>query len=203
MNLFRKIAGRSFLRTGVLLLLAAGFVLSGCKKDNGKEDEGDDEPEYYMRFKLNGDQIDYKSSLVTQILPVSNKGLYSCVLQGYGKFPEEANKNHLGIIIWDEAPLTTTTYRNNQNTENTDGDKVPQVVMSHLSKETTSYISLGVPPVPIPPLDKIVSDVQVVITELTDTRISGTFSGTLYMASDGTYTSTVSVTEGKFRLKRL
>ena len=199
-------AGRtpfSFLRTGLILLLTIGMVAGGCKKDSGDDDEDDGDTEYYMRFKLDGNQIEYKSGVVTQVLPISNKALYSCVLQGYGKFPEETGKNHLGIIIWDEEPITTITYRNNQNTENSDGDKVPQVLMTHLNSETTSYLSQGVPAAPIPPFDKIVSDVQVTITELTNTRISGSFSGTLYKTTDATFTSTVSVTEGKFRLKRL
>ncbi len=219
LNLFRQLAIRSgilswspaslsgrspvsLIRVGLILLLASGTVFTGCKKDSG-EGKGDGDPEYYLRFKVDGSPVEYKSGLGTQVLPVSNKALYSCVLHGYGKFPEEADRNHLGIIIWDEVPIISTTYRNNQSAENSEGAKVPQVLMTFLNSDKTSYLSQGVPPVPIPPLDNIISDVQVTITELADSRISGSFSGTLYKTTDGTFTSTVSITEGKFRLKRM
>ncbi len=192
----------SSLRAGLILLLALVLVAGGCKKDNGN-DEGEGDTEYYMRFKVNGSQVEYKSNLVAQVFPVSNKALYSCVLQGFEKFPEEGDKNHLGIIIWDEIPITNNTYRNDENTENSDGNEVPQVVVTYLDSDKTGYLSHGVPPVPVPPLDNIISDVQIAITELTASRITGTFSGTLYKTTDGTFSSTIVVTEGKFRLKRL
>lgn len=187
-----------------LLLLTTILIAAGCKKggDDGSNGGDADGSEFYIRFKADGTELEYKSNAITQVLAVSPKGLYSCALQGYNDFTMTDN-GLMSLIIWSEDPITATTYRNADNVSNSDGDKIPSVVVTFLDDKKVSYLSQGVPLARIPPLDKIVSDVQVTLTEVSQSRIAGNFSGTLFKTTDGAFSTTVKITDGKFNLRRL
>ncbi len=182
-----------------LFLLA---VLSGCKKDSGGDEDDDDETEFYVRFKANGVQKEFKSMASAQVFPVSNKAVYGSVIQGYQDF-NSSNKTHLGIIITNESALAATAYRNSVYVQNSDGDKLPQLLLSYPDEKGDGYISISTPTTQIPPFDKVVSDAVVNITTINNNRISGTFSGTVYLSTDATLATTVKITEGKFNVSVL
>jgi len=183
------------------LVLLFSFALAGCSKNNGNEEDEDPGSSYYIRFKIDGVQKEYKSNLVSQILPISNKLLYSAVMSG---FQDNAalDKNLLSMIIWSREPIAAKTYKNENDVANSDGDKVPEILVTYYDNDKVGYLSLGKPFSTQPPFDKIVSDAEIVITNLTDAYISGRFSGTVYKSTDGTYTQKLVVTEGQFNLKR-
>lgn len=183
------------------LVLLFSFALAGCSKKNS-DDEDDPGSSYYIRFKIDGAQKEYKSNTGFQVLPVSNKSLYSAVMNGF-QDDGALDKNLLNIIIWSKDPIVAKTYKNENDVANSDGDKVPEILITYNDNDKVGHLSLGKPFSTQPPFDRIVSDAQVVITNLTGSNISGTFSGTLYKSTDGTYTQKLVVTEGKFNLKKL
>jgi hypothetical protein len=197
--MLKTCAGKYF-----FFLLAIMVVSASCKKDGGDDGpDGDgDNTEFYIRFKADGTAADYKSNAITQVLPVSQKKLYSCMLQGYKDFTV-TNNNLMSLVIWSENPIAAKTYRNADNAVNSDNEKIPQVLITYLDGNKVSYQSQGVFLSSLPPFDKILSNVVVTITEVSQSRIAGSFSGTLYKATDATFSTTVKITDGKFNLKRL
>jgi hypothetical protein len=109
----------------------------------------------------------------------------------------------MSLLIWSENAIAAKSYRNAVNAVNSSNEKIPQVLVTYLDGNKASYQSQGVLLSSLPPFDKILSDVQVTITEVSATRIAGSFSGTLYKTTDATFTTTVKITEGTFNLKRL
>ncbi|MBL7698903.1 MAG: hypothetical protein JNK79_12120 [Chitinophagaceae bacterium] len=184
----------------LLVVLAIVFIEGGCKKDNGDDDGPDPEDtDYFVEFKANGVQQKYTSNALSQVITQASDGLYSCVLQGYGDYPDNADKNLLSMIIWNTEPITTFTYLNNNWVQKADETQVPQVLITYIDAGKNSFLSQKVPS-PIPPFDKIVSDVEVKISDLGEKHISGTFSGTLYSVTDATFSTVVEITDGKFNL---
>lgn len=190
---------QGFLKTTALLFVLV-IIVGGCSKNNGTG-EGEGENDFYLQFKVNGTEKVYKSNVISQVLPVSSKALHSCILQGYSDF-SNAERNLVSMIIWSESPVIAKGYNNSDDATNSDGAKLPQVLITYVDNEKDSYLSQGKPVVVFPPLDKVVSDVQLTITKLEAGRIAGTFSGTLYKTSDASFSSTVKITDGKFNLKR-
>ena len=176
-------------------ILATILAVSGCKKDgvdNDSEGEGG-ENEFFMSFKADGADIEYKSNTITQLLPVSDKGLYSCILQGYKDFP--ATDDHLmSLIIWSRDPIATKTYRNAVNVVNTDDDEIPEIVVTYLNGDDAGYLSQNIFLPAIPGYEHVVTDAEITLSEINDGYITGTFSGTLYKSTDATFTTTVKIT---------
>lgn len=200
-NIYHAFLSKICVQKYFFFLLAA-VVFMGCKKDAGGSSDGGGGTEFYIRFKANGTAAEYKSNAITQVLGVSPKGLYSCALQGYKDFSMTDN-NLMSLVIWSEKPIAAKTYRNAENAVNTSNEKIPQVLATYLDGNKISYLSQGTLLSSLPPFDKILSDVEVTITEVSASRIEGSFSGTLYKTTDPNFTTTVKITEGKFNLKRL
>jgi hypothetical protein len=187
----------------LFVMLAMALLAGACKKDNGDSDDDGtpNDSDYFVEFKANGEQQKYTTNALSQIMAPGSDQLYSAVLQGYGDYPTNADKNLLSIIIWNTEPITTTTYLNDNWVEKSDESQVPQVVMNYLDANKNAYLSQKVL-IAIPPFDKVVSDVKVNISVLDQDHISGTFSGTLYNVTDATFSTVVKITDGKFNLKK-
>jgi hypothetical protein len=187
----------------LFVMLAITIIAGACKKDNGDggDDGNPDGSNYFIEFKANGEQQKYTSNALSQIMAPGSDQLYSGVLQGYGEYPDNADKNLLSIIIWNTEPITTSTYLNDNWVEKSDESQVPQIVMNYIDANKNAYLSQKVL-IAIPPFDKVVSDVKVTISDLGQDHISGTFSGTLYSVTDATFSTVVKITDGKFNLKK-
>ncbi|WEK37061.1 MAG: hypothetical protein P0Y53_06065 [Candidatus Pseudobacter hemicellulosilyticus] len=184
-------------------LLAIALISFGCKKDKGGDDDGDEPAadDYYVSFKANGNPVKYTSSASAQLGQLSGDQLYSATMQGYQNLVAPTQEL-MGLILWDKQALSTRTYANANLVKKGNGDELIQVVVTYVDSNKDSYQSMRVTST-VPPLDKVVSDVQVTFTTLTASRVSGSFSGTLYKVTDPTLTAKMVITEGKFNLKRL
>lgn len=191
----RQSLGRFF-----LLVAFVSSVIS-CKKDSGTEPDEDQGGEYYISFKANGTEVKLESGLTAQISYQASENLHTCVLVGYKNFIE-ADKNHLGIVLWSNSQFAASTYTNAEVANKTSGGAVPRANATYLDADKLSYLALGVPVSEVPPFDKIISDMKVTITTLNNTTVAGTFSGTTYKTTDATFTATTQISEGKFNLKR-
>ncbi|HWB93384.1 MAG TPA: hypothetical protein VG605_16095, partial [Puia sp.] len=86
----------------LLVLLVAGLVLPCCKKSGGNGGGGGDG--YYMKFKLNGVQIDFESQPIAGISYSKPDSLYTCVLVGY-KDVNSGLKNAVTITIFSNSAI--------------------------------------------------------------------------------------------------
>jgi hypothetical protein len=186
------------------MILCVIIAVSGCNK-NGVEHESEGEGgnnEYFMSFKADGTAIEYKSNTITQLLPASDKGLYSCILQGYKDFPT-TDDDLMSLIIWSRDPIATKTYRNAVNVVNTDEDEIPEIVLTYLNGDGPGYLSQNIFLPATPGFEHVLTDAEITLTEINDSFVTGIFSGTLYKSTDATFTTTIKITDGKFKLKRL
>lgn len=162
------------------LLILSLFSVSSCKKDN----DNPSSTGYYMKFKLDGQDKQYSAitaAIFTTVLPA-----YACAMVG------EIQQNGtvyegMGINIYnDEAIAANVTY--------TDAVVAsigaPQAVLVYTDTNgAQSSSATATNP-----------NVKVVITQMDDKTVTGTFSGTIVSTTDLT-TSKV-VTNGEFHLPR-
>jgi len=157
------------------------FLAVSCKKDeedDPKETGGN--TEYYIRFKADGTDhvIDDQPALLATFSSASSQ--YISNITG-----SDGTKNTgFTIQLFDGTPIRDTVYTGYENK----GTYYNGALLSFSSNDSKSYGS-GYP-----------SDAYVTVDTLTATYIKGTFSGTV---RELTGTGTLSITEGKFYVKRV
>ena len=153
-----------------LALLALVFVNNSCKKDSSISSNT-----YEMSFKANGTLVDYKTegALVATFTNTDNQFLG--VFSGY-----DANSN-MGLQVYSDAAISEMSYSG----YTTSGFVLVGVLMGYQDTSGTLYSQAG-------------SDVVINISKITDTSVSGTFSGTLKASGK----ADMVITDGKFTVKR-
>lgn len=188
----------------ILLLLLVNMLLFSCSKsDNGPDDTPGD---YYFSFKVDGTQVSYEFTPDTQINLTgildhdTASGLYAINIAGIDDIFETELTNRFTIFLGDSENFATgIAYTNLQG----QGDSTPDSLfsMGYFDGEGNLY-SAGLNPTPTPLYDLA----TVRFTEITDSHISGSFSGTLkwYDTSGGTVelVGSVVITEGAFKVPR-
>lgn len=194
----------SFRRLSGTLLLLVPIALSQCKKSGGTasgSNSSGNGSTYYMRFKLNGNSVEYDSEPSATLTHSSSDGLYSAVLFAY-KDVNAGSKNAATIIVYSASAIAANVgYNDPQKAQETDGSLVPQSTVFWYDSTGTGYLTAGefsdangnIP------VAGIVADARLTITELTTTDVKGTFSGTVYRPDLAV--SDV-ITDGEFYLKR-
>lgn len=187
------------------LLFPLVFLFQGCSSDDDIDDPNTSE--YYFRFKVDGVQIDYEYTPDSQINLTGiydkdeNTGIYAINIAGI-KNIFESGTNTLTIFVSDTLGISTgVTY------SNIPGERVDfpdfAFLLGYQSSEGNSYIASGAG---IYPLHGLYDPAYVEFSEIADTYISGTFSGTLlwYDSSGGTneLVDSVVVSEGEFKVPR-
>ena len=200
---------KSLFRLFYLFLLAGSCIVidEGCTKGdhgNSPDNQGTD---YYISFKVDGVQKKYTSQVAGSLGYSTQDKLYNGILQGYKDF-SATEKSHIGIVIFDNVAITTGAYHDPQKANNVGGDNITKVMINYYDDTGNGYLSMGAmvdeDGNPLPGINGIVADAEVVITDLTSTMIKGTFSGTTFSSTDGaSFKDKVVITEGKFILKRL
>jgi hypothetical protein len=187
-----------------LLILLVNLFLLGCSKnDNGPDGVASD---YYFRFKVDGTQVSYKFTPDTQINLTgiidhdNESGLHAVNIAGIDNIFETTLTNRLTIFLGDSNSFTTgTSYTNIEG----QGDSTPDSLfsMGYFDEEGNLY-SAGLNSTPTPLYD--LATVQ--FTEITDSHISGSFSGVLkwYDTNGGTVNlvGSVIISEGTFKVPR-
>jgi hypothetical protein len=157
------------------LVLAAGLLSAGCSSSDSTG-PGDNNGEYYFRFKANGTQVSFttQSSLLATFAQAGSQ--YNGVFTGF-----DATTN-AHVQVYDGAPISTKTYTG----YNVVGTAFVGALIGWDDDTGTLYTAGS-------------GDVRTVtITSLTDTYVQGTFSGTVSAAGK----PSISITNGEFKLPR-
>jgi hypothetical protein len=185
------------------ILLVILFTM-GCSKD---DDTTEKESEYYFRYKVEASQQDYKfgnnqTNLIGSHGFDENTATFAINIAGIQKI-SEPGKNTLSIFVSDTEGFTTGIDYSNIPGE---GDEYPDFIftMGYYDGEGNLYIAGGQGDNPI--YADLYEPAFVKFSEITDTYISGTFSGVLiwYDSSQGTneFIDSVVISEGTFKVPR-
>ncbi|MBS1597617.1 MAG: hypothetical protein JST75_05295 [Bacteroidetes bacterium] len=195
-----------FLKFSGAIIFSLVLAITGCKKTNDANNNGSGSGDYYLRFKADGQQKEYKSEALIQILKKTD-GLYSAVLQGYLDFAGQGTKDEFGIIVQDSNPIMQgSSFADPQKCINEEGDTLTKLIMNYNDPSKNGYLSMGfmADKNGVNPLfPSVVADAKLTISELTSDHAKGTFSATVYLSTDVTLTANVKITSGEFYLKRL
>lgn len=164
-----------------LFVLVLSFQFSSCKKDA----EG---PNYYLRFKANGQLINHNSNLEASFRELPDLPFYyftrtyhEVVISGYNK--KTSPYSSLEIKTVNPNPIEVTTYQTGGSE-----DKHPRLYLSlSVIKDSTTRISnhyWG-------------KDISITFSEINDKYVRGTFSGSAHDFRD-----TIPLSEGEFCLPR-
>ncbi|HVU58836.1 MAG TPA: hypothetical protein VHD83_27435 [Puia sp.] len=187
----------------VFMLALVLFLSFGCKKDSGQNGASS---KYYFRFKADGTQYDIKDTLgdvaslqggrqfydgvySTPFYPCSIGGRTTTIVDGYPS---------LWVSIKSLDLIKTGVYQSNPTD---DFRGVPSIEMqctlpvTDLYVKSRTYNSYRE--------NNYLEDIKVNITELTIDNIKGTFSGSVYDASNnGSNPTKLSITDGEFFIRR-
>lgn len=155
----------------VLGLVILAMVFSSCKK----EDAGPEE--YVMKFKANGAPVvlNVRGSLVAAFAQAGT------VFNGV--FTGSDNVSSISLQVYDNKTISATTYSGYKLV----GSAIVGALISYNDAKGTPYTQGSVNP-----------DASVTISEITETTVRGTFSGTLKSAGN----PDISITEGEFYVWR-
>ena len=157
------------------LLVFSLVFIAGCSKD--EEDTG----KYFMRFKSNGEWVEYTNQLH------QTAGFVKSGLQHVGTISgmNDATSN-FSILIYDLEPITEGTYSG----YTTSVEGLTGILLAHKDKSTGAVYGSAV-------VGELTA--RLTITEMTETSVSGTFSGVL-KSNDH---PDIDITEGSFFVKRV
>lgn len=186
-----------------IFLIASLFLFSCSKSDNGTDETDSD---YYFRFKVDGNHVDYIFKPETQINLTGiidhdeQSGVHAVNIGGIDTIFETELTNRLIIFIGDSEDIVAgTSYTNIQG----QGDRTPDSVfnMSYFDDQGNIYIA-----VLNTTATQLYDLATVQFSEITNSHISGSFSGTLkwYDVSGGTVelVDSVIISEGIFKVPR-
>lgn len=174
-----------------LIVLSLLILLAGCQSDtNENENIGETGDDYYLRFKLNGELVDYSHSNEAQINIYGNTAnTYSAVLIGTKEVePFMFSTISISLVLRDGEIINEETYINPDIYNNIDENGLP--IYPSMS------LSLNFPP------SQVHLGISAIITfdTISDNEISGTFSSEL---GTGTNVDNVTntITDGEFKLE--
>lgn len=157
----------------LLAIVSFGVLFSSCKKSSTSIDSG-----YFVQADANGTVVKYTgyTAAISTMLP----GSYVLDIQGQKSL--NSSTDILSAVIMDGSPITTKTYTD----EMVNGS--PQGIVSYYDNTDKQYSSaLAITPA-----------VNITVTAITGTYVTGTFSGTAVDINSG---STVILTNGSFKVK--
>ncbi len=150
------------------------LLISACAKD--EPDSGS----YYIRFRANGEQVEFTNQLILVAGFGTNGELYTGTISG----ANDVDSN-VGLQIYNNAPILAGTYSG----YGVSGNAVVGVIIGYSEKSSGALFSSGGGPD---------VDATVVISEITATTVKGTFHGRLLATGQ----SDILVTDGSFFVRR-
>lgn len=169
------------MKHGVLTLLIALLFLAGCKKDNN------DDPDYYVKLKINGNWVTWKT-VAGELGP----DLANAAKTDFGVTANDDGLTQVfDLTIQVDGPNFTTGTYTSDNTNY-------WVFISHVTGANTSNMKFySIEDAANRPSSKY----TVNVTSITATELRGTFTGNyLYNSTDD---QTIDITEGEFKVKRV
>ncbi|GEP98178.1 hypothetical protein CCY01nite_44380 [Chitinophaga cymbidii] len=152
--------------------MLAVLLVAGCSKKKGDDPASADG--YYLRFKADGVQREYKQTTTAHIYYDADNLTYHCNLAATLTFAG-TTKDLMTLFLVNKTAFTTgVTYRlsNGIDMEET-GAVMPQVMISLLDPQGKPYTAQFLPVTGLQFDDKA----EVRFSEITDKYVKGTFSG--------------------------
>lgn len=151
-------------------LLFLVFIAGSCKKTDSSIGNT-----YEMTFTANGTKVTYTLEAALVATFTDSEGQYLGVFSGFD------DNTNISIDVFDNQAITEKKYSGYTAV----GTALSGVIMGYQDSSGTNYSQAG-------------SDLEVNVTSITDTAVSGTFSGTLKASGK----SDMVIADGKFTLKR-
>lgn len=178
-----------------LHLLVPGILIMtySCKKDNSSGDSGSG---YYMRFKVNGTQIEYKGQVEGTFDKVTALQ-HNTSLAGL-KDALVATKSNMTLLLATENETQTGLTYTSYTTGTSGMQKAKLVNLVYIDESGKNYLSWMEEFAPALPAGTETT-ATIKITEATADHMKGVFSGVLY---DEGYTTKLNITDGEFYARR-
>ena len=184
-----------FLSRLFMCVLLPGIMLItySCKKDNDSENPGSG---YYMRFKINGTQVEHKGQVEGTFDKVTALQHNSSVAGLKDAFA--ATKNNMTLLLATENETQTGLAYTSYTAGGPGTQKAKLLNLVYIDENAKNYLSWMEEFAPaLPPGTETKATMKV--TEATADYIKGNFSGVLY--NEG-YTEKLNITEGEFYARR-
>lgn len=156
------------------------FAISSCKKNNDNPSSSG----FYVKFKLDGTEKQYTettAAVFSTALPV-----YSCALVGE-KLISGTVYEGMGINIFNDVAIAANVTYTDAVVASIGAPQATLLYTDAAGAQESSATAIS-------------PNVKVVLTQIDDKSVTGTFSGTIVSTTDLTTTQTV--TEGEFHLPR-
>jgi hypothetical protein len=174
---------------GLILLLC-----NSCSTDSEDPDGQDsDDKVYYIKFKYNGVQKDYRMNTLAQFYYDNNNLSYRCNLTGGLKANNAADAFTL-FVVNKEALTTNKKYQMKNGIEMQNGGVMPQVIAVFLNENGKGYTAQFLS------TDFLAFDdeAEMMFTEITDKYTKGTFTARVFTSAPDR--EELLITDGEFRL---
>lgn len=185
------------LRTSTLhaVLFVALFMAGACKKTNN--DNLGNGSGYYMKFKLNGMQMEYTGQVECNFNKVSGS-THVASFAGL-KVALNAGSNAMTLALGTADDNKTGVTYTNYTTTASGTEKAKALNIGYMDETGVTYLSWPDEFAAALPVGTK-TEAQMKVIEATSAALKGTFSGIVYNAD---YSKELIVTEGEFYLRRI
>jgi hypothetical protein len=179
---------------GTLLI---SLMMSSCKKDSGGTgDSGTTAGKYYVKFKADGTTYTYVGSAQGNYNKKDASSHYDFSI---GARPDNTTAGAASIALGgvDADMLVTNKYYQNYGAKTDSTSKLLALVVGWVNPAGKTFLAyskdLGA---------DLIADSRIKFTEVTNTTLKGTFTGTLYMSADAS-SEKHTITNGEFYVQRV
>lgn len=165
-----------------------------CKKSERNSNENS---AYYMRFKINGTQVEYKEQIEGNFNKATSSQ-YNSSVAGIKELFTPA-KNNMSLLLATAVETQTGITYTNYTTTASGMQKAKLANLVYIDENGKNYLSWMEEFTPSLPAGTEIKAL-ITITSTTSNTISGTFSGVLYSED---YTIKLNITEGAFSARRV
>jgi hypothetical protein len=181
-------------RLSVILAMLA--LLNACSKSDSGGNNIPATSAYYMKFKLDGVQIEFKQNTDGVFNKPQSNGDYTCI-NGGTKEQFVATKNNIAVLMTTVGQHNLNTTYTCYKTTTAGFVKAKLLAVSYLDDNAFSWASWSEDLVAGLPAGTE-TKANLTITEANSTSIKGTFNAVLYNTG---FTKKAVLTEGEFYLK--
>jgi hypothetical protein len=178
-----------------LVLIVLAFA--GCNKSSSEDGE------YYVKFKVNGQQVEYRKQIMNNNVLLINAGadgFYYATITGMLDTHDGASSflnNFIQISVKDTVAVRQGFVYNLHDGVTNNGFNHPRIILTYTDDGGTTYTASMLRS--SYPNINILNETQVVFSEINGSHAKGTFTATALKS--GSLTETIAITDGEFYLK--
>ena len=180
----------------LLVILAIPVLLNACSKSDGGTSNPPASSAYYMKFKIDGVQIEFKQNTTGVFNKAQSNGDYTNI-NGGTKEQFAATKNNIAVLMTTVGQHSLNTTYTCYKTSAAGFVKAKLLSVSYLDDNAVSWVSWSEDVVAGLPAGTE-TKANLTITEANTTSIKGTFNAVLYNTG---FSKKAVLTDGEFYLK--